>query len=264
MSTVETAQPEESSPFLLRAAAALAVIGVALSWLRQTWSFVNEHRLDSGHLGEALSRIPSSEWIWSAAHLGGALITIPLGLFLLSVASPFRALPALARAGNPAAVILLAAQIFAVSILAGSSWGGQDAASFVVAAGFTSIAIATLAITAALHRFLTRYDDAQEIADGNSAAALAASGQSIAVAVLAAAALSGPFTGWPSSLKAYALSLIWIPLLWPCRQLLLSRVILRGRAADLDAAVSQKRDLGVAAVEGIFYVALSQLLAGGL
>ncbi|MEN9360316.1 MAG: hypothetical protein RL095_1851 [Verrucomicrobiota bacterium] len=263
MTTRESALPEESSPFLLRAAIALAVIGVSFSWMRQTWSFVNEHRLDSSHLGEALSRIPASEWLWSAAHLGGALLTIPLALLLLSVASPFRALPALARAGNPAAVILLAAQIFAVSILAGSSWGGQDAASFAVAAGFTAIAVATLAITAALHRFLTRYDDAQEISDGNCAAALAAAGQSVAVAVLAAAALSGPFSGWTSSLKAYALSLIWIPLLWPCRQILLSRLILRGRAADLDAAVAQRRDLGVAAVEGLFYVALSLLIAGG-
>lgn len=221
----------------------------------------------AGHTGQALSEagegpIPAASWLWAAAHLAAAMAALPLGYLALSWAYPRRGL-AREAAANPAAAVQASAHLLGATVVACVSFGGCDAQSLAVAAVFCLLGWAALAAICAAHRLVTRYRDHEEIAAGNTAAAIASGGLHLAVAIVVGHAISGQFAGWGASLRAFAITLAWVAVLFPLREVVLARLILRLRPRDMDMAISARRDPWLASAEALCYV-LSALAVAGL
>lgn len=110
---------------------------------------------------------------------------------------------------------------------------------------------------------VTPYHDHEEIAAGNTAAALASAGLHLAVAVVVGHAIQGQFLGWRPSLLAFAAALGWALALYPLRQVVLARLILRMSPKQMDHAVSAGRDHALGAAEGVCYLLTALCLAAG-
>lgn len=233
---------------LLRTAVGVGTLGVALAVARHG----GEALYAAAPGGDTLA-LPWASWVWAVAHLFGALAAVPLGYLVLSWAHPRRGLWREA-AGNPAAAMQAAAHALGAVVVAAASWGGCDGGSLAVSAAFTVLGWLSIALVCAGHRVLTRYRDHEEIAAGNLAAALAAAGLHLAVALLVGRALAGQFLGWHAAITGFAIALLWVLLLWPLRELVLARVILRMPPADMDAAIGGRRDLWLGAAEATGYV----------
>ena len=85
----------------------------------------------------------------------------------------------------------------------------------------------------------------------------------LGMALVVGLAMHGPFVGWQDSLIAFALSLAWALALYPLRQVLLARIILRVTPAELDRTIAQRHDPWLGAAEGLFYVLAALCLAAG-
>ena len=131
---------------------------------------------------------------------------------------------------------------------------------------FFAIAQATLHLFLMLFRSLTSYSDDQEIMGQNVAAAVSYAGATLAIAVVVGHAAEGDFVAWGQSLRAYALALLSVLVLYPVRQLLVQMLLLRQpfalRGGGLDRLVAQERNVGASAVEAVSYLAAAFLLTG--
>ena len=227
---------------LLPAARGLALLAVALA--------AGQHA-SAALLAAGGFDAPLLAWVWAASHLLCALLSVPLGARLLSLAYPLRGLE---QAPNDAAVIQAVAHRLAAAAVAAAAWGGADAGSLGVAAVFWALGITAVALIAAGHRLVTRYRDHEEIAAGNAAAALASAGLHLAISIVVSRAILGQFTSWSESLTGFAIALVWVLGLWPLRQLVLARAILGLAPKAMDSAVAAERHLGIAAAEALCYV----------
>lgn len=208
--------------------------------------------------------IPATAWLWAALHGLSAVGALGLGYLAVSLAYPRRHLAREATTtGNPAVAIQACAHLLGAATISCACWGGSDAASLGVSAVFNLLGWLALVLVCAGHRAITRYRDHEEIADGNVAAALTSAGLHLGVALVVGHALQGQFTGWRDSLGGFALALAWVVALYPLRQLLLARTILRLAPADLDRAVARHRDVWLGAAEGLFYILAALCLAAG-
>ena len=136
-----------------------------------------------------------------------------------------------------------------------------------LSASFFAIAALSLLSLQALFRWRTRYADDQEVLGDNVAAALAFAGATAAFAIIVGHAAEGEFLGWARSLLAYGRALLLAAALYPVRQIVVQRWLLRfPRAApgghELDRAVAQRRDVRVAAVEATAYLAVALWATG--
>lgn len=198
----------------------------------------------------------AAPWLWAALHLAAALAAAVVGARLLDLAYPLRGLAGLA-AGNDAAALQAVAHRLAAAAVAAAAWGGADAASLAPAAAFWAAALLAVALLAALHRAVTRYADHEELAAGNTAAAIASAGLHLALAIVAAHAVIGDFAGWGPGFAAFGAALAWALLLWPLRQLVLARVIAGGGPRQLDLAIAGERDHGAAGAEALAYITVA-------
>jgi uncharacterized membrane protein YjfL (UPF0719 family) len=195
-------------------------------------------------------------WPWAALHLVCAVAAVPLGAWLLDRLYPLPGLAAQA-AGNDAAAIQASAHRLAAAAVAAAAWGGVDAASLAPAAAFWAAGVLAVALLSGAHRLVTRYRDHEEVAAGNAAAALASAGLHLAIGIVVAHAVLGDFAGWAASFAGFAWALAWVLLLWPLRQLVLARLVLRLPPRELDRAISGERDLGCAAAEAVAYITVA-------
>jgi hypothetical protein len=83
------------------------------------------------------------------------------------------------------------------------------------------------------------------------------------VALVVGHAIQGQFTGWASSLSGFGRALIWVVALYPLRQVVLARFILRMSPTEMDAAVSTHHDPWLGAAEGSFYLLAALCLSAG-
>ena len=246
---------------LLRALGGLALFATVLGVGRHVSEAIAGLMPDAGTLGERLAAVPWQAWTFAALHLVLAMVSLGVGYLLISFAYPCRGLARMA-AGNPAAAIQACAHLLGAVVIATVSWGGSDAASLLVSASFCALGwLAVIAIGAG-HRLVTRYRDHEEIAAGNTAAALASAGLHLAIAVVVGHAIEGQFTTWSDSLTAFAIALAWALALYPLRQLVLARIILRLSPSEMDAAIMARRDHGLGAAEGVCYVISALSLIG--
>ncbi len=213
-------------------------------------------------LTERLVSVPYQAWLCAGAHLIAAIVSLVVGYLVVSLAYPRRHLGHEAHV-NPAAAIQASAHLLGAAVIATVSWGGCDAGSLLVSGVFCLLGWISLTAVCAGHRAITRYADHEEIAHGNVAAALAAAGLHLGVALVVGHAIQGQFTGWESSLTGFAAALAWVVILYPLRQLVLARLILRMSPAEMDAGVSARRDPWLGAAEGLFYLLAALCLSAG-
>lgn len=247
---------------LLIAIRGMAVLAVVMGVGRHSADGILVLIPETGDLSERLAVVPGTAWIFAALHLAAALASLALGYLLVSLAYPRRHLAREAH-DNPAAAVQASAHLLGVTVIASVAWGGIDLASLGVSAAFCAIGWLVLILICAGHRAITRYRDHEEVADGNVAAALASAGLHLALALVVGLAMHGPFVGWQGSLTAFGLSMVWVLALYPLRQLLLARIILRLTPADLDHGIAQRHDPWLGAAEGLFYVLAALCLAAG-
>jgi uncharacterized membrane protein YjfL (UPF0719 family) len=167
--------------------------------------------------------------------------------------------------GNVAAGIAGGAHYVSTAILTSVALAGHDFRSLGLAVGFFVLAQVTLHVFVALFRALTTYDDAEQIAGENLAAALSYAGLSIAVAIIVARALEGDFVDWTSAMRGYGGVLLGVLALYPVRQLFVQSLLLRGpltlRGGRLDAGIAVERNAGLAALEAVSYIATALTIA---
>lgn len=196
---------------------------------------------------------------WVAAFAVVGVIAIGLtGAFGVRLLLASR-LPAEIERGNVAAGLAAGAHYLATGIIVSRAMGGHDLHSLGISVVFFLIGQVTLHLFVSLFRALTTYDDTEQIAGENVAAALSYAGAAIAVAIIVARAAEGDFTGWGSSLKGYAGVLVGVLALYPVRQvfvqMLLLRAPLRLRGGPIDQAIALERSAGMGALEAVTYVA---------
>ena len=194
-------------------------------------------------------------WMTTFGLCGLAAFELALGFAML----PLPGIIAAARLGNLAAATTFAAHTVAIGILVANVFGGRSAAELGIAAASFAVGQVTLMLLGSLWRFLTDYDDRAQILHGNTAAALAHGGLTIALALLIAHATEGEFQGaWPA-LRDYGIALAEGLLIYPLRQLIVQCVILRARptlrGGELDQAIGLRGDIGAGALEGGTYLA---------
>jgi uncharacterized membrane protein YjfL (UPF0719 family) len=203
--------------------------------------------------------------LWAAAFGVAGVVLIQLvgtlGIRLLMRA----ALPQELESGNVAAGVAAGANYVSVGILAAPAIAGSDLQGLGLALTFFGIAVLTQAAYVALFRALTVYDDSEQIAGENLAAALSYAGITVAVALVLARALTGgDFPGWGPALSGYAGVAVWGLALYPVRQILVGGLVLHRvpslRGGALDHAIGVERNAGLAALEAMAYLATAVAL----
>lgn len=207
---------------------------------------------------------------WRSGLLS-ALLSIGAGTLLMLAAAVLTdrlflpTLRAEIRRGNLAAALVGASHAIALGWLTGHCFGGEGVRMWGLSPSFLAIAVATLLVFQRLYRWHTRYADDQEVRGENAAAALCYAGVTLAFAVIIGHAADGPFLGWAPSLLAYGRALLLAVFLYPVRQVVTCRLLLRLPTTErhgLDRAIAQGRDVAVGAVEAIAYVAVALLVTG--
>ncbi len=165
---------------------------------------------------------------------------------------------------NAAAAVAAAGHFVASSLVTSRAITGTDAHALGLSLAFFIIAQVTLLAFVSLFRALTTYDDAEQIQGENMAAALSYVGAALAVAIVVARAVDGDFEGWLTSLRWYSGVLVSLVALWPVRQLFVEGVLLRARprlrGGALDAAIQDRRSVGMGALEAASYVATALVI----
>lgn len=160
-------------------------------------------------------------------------------------------------AHNIAAAIVVAGAYIATSLTFSGTLSGNGGNFWTFLLFFCLGQVALLGITYAL-RGLTNYDDVQEIAAGNVAAALALAGALIAVGLIVRRAVTGDYAGFWLSLGGFLLALLWVLILYPVRQVLLQWLLLGGpihwRATLLDHEIAQDKNIAVGLLEATAYI----------
>lgn len=201
--------------------------------------------------------VNDATWALSFGVVGVVLIAVT-GHFGVRLLLHSR-LPAEIERGNVAAGLAAGAQYVATGIITSHAMAGSDARELGISVVFFVLGQVTLLVFLSLFRALTTYDDAEQIAGENLAAALSYAGAAIALAIIVARATEGEFTGWSSSLRGYAGVLACVVALYPVRQVFVQMLLLRAplklRGGPLDDGIALQRSEGIGALEAVTYIA---------
>lgn len=196
-------------------------------------------------------------WVGAFGLTGVALIALMghLGVRLLLSSR----LPKEIERGNVAAGLAAGAHYVATGIITSHAMSGRDLTTLGISFVFFVIGQLTLHVFVSLFRALTTYDDSEQIAGENLAAALSYAGAAIAIAIIIARATDGDFDGWGSSLKGYVGVLLGVLALYPVRQVFVQMLLLRAplklRGGPIDHGIAVERSAGLGALEAVTYVA---------
>ncbi len=196
-------------------------------------------------------------WVASFAVVGVVLLPVTghLGVRLLLSSR----LPAEIERGNAAAGLAAGAHYVATGIITSHAMAGSDVRTLGISVVFFALGQVTLHVFVSLFRALTTYDDAEQIAGENVAAALSYAGAAIAIAIIIGRATEGDFAGWAPSLKGYAGVLASVVALYPIRQVFVQTLLLRAplklRGGPIDQGIAVENSDGIGALEAVMYVA---------
>jgi uncharacterized membrane protein YjfL (UPF0719 family) len=167
--------------------------------------------------------------------------------------------------GNAAAGLAAGAHAIATGLIVARSINGTDLHGLFVGVIFLLLAQVSFYALTTLFRWLTSYDDEEEIISENLAAALSYAGCALGVAILVGHAVEGQFLGWARSLRAYGIALAAGLFFYPVRQIVVEGLFLGARpslrAGKLDRAIGEGRDVGIAALEAVAYVAVALVVS---
>jgi uncharacterized membrane protein YjfL (UPF0719 family) len=168
--------------------------------------------------------------------------------------------------GNIAAGTAAAAHYVAVGFLTSRAMAGSDYRGLALSLAFFAIGVLTHQMMVALFRFLTTYDDTEQIEGENLAAALSYGGVSIAVAIVVGRAIEGgDFVDWTTAITGFAMVAVTALAIVPVRQIVVQGVLLGGRptlrGGELDEAIGRDRNIGAAALEATTYLGAALALS---
>ncbi len=203
--------------------------------------------------GESL--VSDAIWCLGFAVLGFVLLELT-GVIGTSVLLHKRLSSAIGQ-GNVAAGLASAFHYVATGIITAKAVAGSDLRGIGLSLAFFALAEVAQQVVVGLFRLLTTYDDSDQIAGENMAAAISYGGVSIAVSVVVARALDGDFVDWPSALSGFGMLVAMTLVLYPVRQLIVQGLILGAmptlRGGALDKAIGVDRNVGAAALEAAAY-----------
>ncbi len=160
-------------------------------------------------------------------------------------------------ARNVAAAIVVAGVYIATSLTYSGTLSGEGGGFWILLLFFLLGQLALLGITYAF-RWLTSYDDVQEIAAGNVAAALALTGLLVAVGLIVRWAVAGEYTGFFRSLGSFLLALLLALVFYPVRQVIVQWLLLGGqmhwRNSLLDSEIAHDKNVAAGLLEATAYV----------
>jgi len=166
-------------------------------------------------------------------------------------------------ARNVAAAIVVAGVYIATGLTYSGTLSGEGGSFGILLLFFLLGQLALLGITYAF-RWLTSYDDVQEIAAGNVAAALALTGLLIAVGLIVRWAVAGNYTGFFHSLGSFLLALLLALVFYPVRQVLVQWLLLGGpmhwHHSLLDSEIAQDKNVAVGLLEATAYITAALFL----
>lgn len=164
------------------------------------------------------------------------------------------------EAHNVAAATVVTGVFVATSLTYSGALSGEGGGFWVLLLFFVLGQVALLGMTY-VFRWLTDYDDVQEIASGNIAAGLALAGLLVAMGMVVGQAAAGDFTGLGESLWHFFLALLVFVVFYPVRQLVVQGLILGGslrwRATLLDREIAQDKNVAAGLMEAMAYIATS-------
>lgn len=216
---------------------------------------VSASSVESGLGNESISR----DALWTATYaltsLGLLVLSSELGVRLLLGGRLDREI----KSGNTAAGVAAGCLWTASGIVTAAAISGEGSTELFLGIGFFLVAMVALHLLATAFRALTTYDDAEQIAGENLAAAISFGGATIAFALFVAHAVSGEFTTVNESLLGFGRSLVGCVALYPMRQLVVQTFVLggplRARGGRIDASIAGERDVTVAVLEATTYLA---------
>jgi uncharacterized membrane protein YjfL (UPF0719 family) len=166
-------------------------------------------------------------------------------------------------ARNIAAAIVVAGVYIATSLTYSGTLSGEGGGFWILLLFFLLGQLALLGITYAF-RWLTSYDDVQEIAAGNIAAALALAGLLIAVGLVVRWAVAGQYLDFFSSLGNFLLALLLTLVFYPVRQVIVQWLLLGGamhwRNSLLDSEIAHDNNVAAGLLEAVAYVTAALFL----
>jgi uncharacterized membrane protein YjfL (UPF0719 family) len=161
------------------------------------------------------------------------------------------------EARNVAAAVVVAGVYVATSLTYSGALDGEGGGFWILLLFFVLGQLALLGMTY-VFRWLTTYDDVQEIASGNVAAGLALAGLLVAMGVVVGQAAAGDYIGLGDSLLSFLLALLIFVVFYPVRQLVVQGLILGGpirwRGTLLDSEVAQDRNVAAGLLEATVYL----------
>ncbi|MGQ4810494.1 hypothetical protein NKDENANG_03965 [Candidatus Entotheonellaceae bacterium PAL068K] len=162
------------------------------------------------------------------------------------------------EAHNVSAAIVVAGVYMATSLTYSGALDGEGGGWGILLLFFVLGQLALFAMSF-IFRWLTGYDDVQEIASGNLAAGLALAGLLIAMGIIVGQAAAGDYTDLRDSLVSFLLSLVLFVVFYPVRQLVVQCLILGGplrwRAILLDREIAEDKNVAAGLLEAITYIA---------
>jgi len=168
------------------------------------------------------------------------------------------------RANNPAAgVVAAGGHVSTALVIAGALSGDSAGGDFITALVFVAIGLMGLWGVTYAHRFITSYDDATEITNGNVAAALSYAGMMVAIGIIVGHAINGDFTDYSTALRLCGRALLAVLILYPVRQFIVQGILVGGGfrlyGGKLDDEISRDGNVGTGAVEAASYIAAALL-----
>jgi uncharacterized membrane protein YjfL (UPF0719 family) len=167
--------------------------------------------------------------------------------------------------GNTAAALAGAAHHIAVAVLVAAACTGTDLFGLSLASAFFVVAVVLQQAVAALFRALTSYDDAEQIAGENMAAAISWGGTSIAAAIVIARAVEGDAETLDEAIQGFFEVAVLALILLPVRQILVGGLLFgrvpRLRGGPLDDAIGLRHDTATAALDAAVAIGTALALA---
>ncbi len=202
--------------------------------------------------------------MWTTAAFSLYIVAGQLGVALLFG----RTLPKEVDEGNVAAAVAAGAHHIAMALLVAEACEVEVAQKGALGTSIVFFVLAVLAqqLVIVLFRALTVYDDAEQIAGENMAAAISYAGTTVAAAIVLARAIEGEIG---DDIKGALLGFVEVALLavllLPVRQLLTAGLLLRARprmrGGALDDAIVLRHDSATAALAAAVAITIGTALA---
>lgn len=159
--------------------------------------------------------------------------------------------------GNVAIGAVEAASFIANGLVLFGALSGQG--SLLTGLAFWLVAQFVLLVVSIVYNMITKFDVKTQLAQGNSAVGFSVAGFMIAMGVVLKASTQGSFESWMENLTTFGIVVGFSLATMPLIRLFLDKVLLS--KSDLCKELSVDQNIGIGAVEGLFYVSSALMIS---